>query len=90
MFSSDSVPTLHLGIPALEALHRAWSSRADCLEYEPFSPALHVACAKIDEYYGKTTESPAYIMSMSMYFCAYTVTSLIFSSPQPKGENGIF
>lgn len=66
-FSSDNVSTLHLAIPALEALYRAWSSRADRpnLKYSPFSPALHAACKKIDEYYEKTTASPAYIMSMS-------------------------
>ena len=55
----------HLAIPALEALHRAWSTRADHPKYEPFATALHAACTKIDDYYEKTTESPAYIMAMS-------------------------
>ena len=61
--------TLHLVIPALEALYKAWSNQAEADDrprFQPFSPALYVACAKIDEYYEKTTESPAYIMSMSM------------------------
>ena len=65
-FSSDKVPTLHLAIPALEALYRAWSAHVDRLKYEPFAPALRAACEKIDEYYEKTTASPAYIMLMSM------------------------
>jgi len=65
-FSSENVPTLHLGIPALEALYRAWSSRAERPKYELFAPALRAAYEKVDEYYEKTTESPAYIMSMSM------------------------
>lgn len=65
-FSSDQVSTLHLAIPALEALHRAWSTRAKRSKYERFVPALEAACAKIDKYYEKTTESPAYIMTMSM------------------------
>jgi hypothetical protein len=64
-FSSDQISTLHLAIPALEALHRAWSTRADRPKYEPFATALHAACTKIDDYYEKTTESPAYIMAMS-------------------------
>ena len=67
-FSSKTVSTLHLVILALEALYRAWSSRADHPKYSPFTPALHAlpaACKKIDEYYEKTTASPAYILSMS-------------------------
>jgi hypothetical protein len=67
-FSSDNVPTLHYAIPTLEALHRAWSSRADHSKFQPFASALHAASKKIDEYYEKMTESPAYIMSMSMKF----------------------
>ena len=65
-FSSDNVSTLHHAIPALEALHKAWSSRADRSKYAPFATALHVACTKIDKYYEKTTDSPAYIMAMGM------------------------
>lgn len=67
-FSSDQVSTLHLAIPALEALHKAWSDRTAPTrrqKYERFVPALQAACTKIDEYYEKTTESPAYIMAMS-------------------------
>ena len=52
----------------LEALYKVFSSRADCSKYEPFASALHAACEKVDEYYEKTTESPAYIMSMSTNF----------------------
>ncbi|KAG6888672.1 hypothetical protein C0992_007879 [Termitomyces sp. T32_za158] len=63
-FSSDKVSTLHLAIPALEALHRAWSSCAICVKYTGFSSALQSACQKIDDYYEKMTDSPAYIMAM--------------------------
>jgi hypothetical protein len=55
----------------LEALYRALFSCADRPKYEPFAPALHAACEKIDEYYDKTTESPTCIMSMSTEFCPY-------------------
>jgi len=64
-FSSDAGTTLHLAIPALETLYKAWSSRAERPKYAQFSPALNAAAKKIDEYYEKTTESPAYIMTMS-------------------------
>src|SRR5258708_15120132 len=74
-FSSENVPTLHYAIPALEALYRAWSSRAVRPKYEPFAPALHAAAGKIDEYYEKTTECPAYILLMSAtsYFLSLTL-----------------
>jgi hypothetical protein len=67
-FSSDAGTTLHLAIPALETLHRAWSSRAARPKYARFAPALNAAAQKLDEYYEKTTESPAYIMAMCSSF----------------------
>ncbi|KAF8802671.1 hypothetical protein BYT27DRAFT_7215186 [Phlegmacium glaucopus] len=63
-FSSNQASTFHLAIPALEALHRAWFSRAEHPKYEQFAPALEAAYTKIDNYYEKTTESPAYILAM--------------------------
>jgi hypothetical protein len=63
-FSSDQGSTLHLAIPALETLHKAWSSCSERLKYARFAPALKAAAGKLDEYYEKTTESPAYIMTM--------------------------
>jgi hypothetical protein len=33
-----------------------------------FAPALNAAAEKIDEYYEKTTDSPAYIMAMGLCF----------------------
>ena len=62
-FSSEQASILHLAILALEVLHRAWSSCAECPKYDQFVPALEAAYTKIDE---KTTNSPAYILAMSM------------------------
>jgi hypothetical protein len=56
---------LHLGIPALEALHKAWSSQIERAKYAPFVSALEVACAKVDEYYEKITLIDAYVLVMS-------------------------
>lgn len=63
-FSSDQGPTLHLALPALEALHQAWSSRSEKPKYAYFAPALKEAVAKLKEYYDKTAESEVYIFSM--------------------------
>lgn len=49
-FSSENASTLHLAIPALEALHRAWSSRAEHPKYEHFYSALEARYQKINEY----------------------------------------
>ena len=80
-FSSDAGTTLHLAIPALETLHKAWSSRAGRSKYARFAPALNAAAQKIDEYYEKTTDSPAYVMAMCSFFlCLYIVSSNFFVS----------
>jgi len=80
-FSSENVPTLHHAIPSLEALYRAWSSWAAHPKYQPFVATLNAACAKIDEYYEKTTQSPAYVLSMSMslycILCPHNVTDIL-------------
>jgi hypothetical protein len=92
VFSSEQTCTLHLAIPALEALHRAWSSRAGHLKYDRFANALEAACTKIDNYYKKATELPAYIMTMSM-FLVFTLhvddTANIAISPQSKRKDGV-
>ncbi|KAG1787134.1 uncharacterized protein HD556DRAFT_1247235, partial [Suillus plorans] len=63
-FSSDRGSTLHLAIPALETLHKSWSSRAERPKYTRFARALKAAATKLDEYYERTTNSPAYIIAM--------------------------
>ena len=76
-FSSDAGTMLHLAIPALETLHRAWSSRTERLKYACFAPVLSAAAQKIDEYYEKTTDSPAYIMVMRACFSFYVSLMLM-------------
>ncbi|KAJ3816107.1 hypothetical protein F5880DRAFT_1619778 [Lentinula raphanica] len=63
-FSSEKEPSLHIGIPALEALHRAWSTRSTRLKYSEFRPALEDGVAKVTEYYEKITDNQAYVLSM--------------------------
>jgi hypothetical protein len=63
-FSSDEGPSLHSGLPALEALHKAWSSQAKKDKYSDFRGALNDAADKIAEYYDKTATSDAFIFYM--------------------------
>lgn len=64
LVSSETEPCLHAVLPALEGLHRAWSVRAEKTQYEPFAHALNVACDKISEYYNKTENTDAYVVSI--------------------------
>ena len=65
-FSSDQAPTLHLALPALEALHKAWSSRRAHVKYLGFIAALDAGLAKITQYYDRTADSDAYTFAMRM------------------------
>ena len=66
-FSSDQNPSLHLAIPALEVLHKAWSSRLVRPKYYHFKAPLRAAIDKIVDYYEKTGDSDAYIIAMCEY-----------------------
>ncbi|KAF7342966.1 putative AC transposase [Mycena venus] len=63
-FSSGTVPSLHNAIPALEALHSAWTKRAGKPDNANYAPALEKAAAKIDQYYQRTARSTAQVMAM--------------------------
>ncbi|KAK7678946.1 hypothetical protein QCA50_018086 [Cerrena zonata] len=52
-----------------QGLHKAWSVRAEKKQYEPFSRALKVACHKISEYYDKTGNTDAYVVSIFLNPC---------------------
>ena len=61
-----------MAIPALEALHRAWSSRSTKPKYAEFKDALDTAVEKIEEYYDKTADSDAYTFVMcKSVFCSH-------------------
>jgi hypothetical protein len=48
-------------------LHKAWSTCSERLKYRYFKPALEAATNKLDKYYEKTADSPAYIMAMCSF-----------------------
>ncbi len=87
-FSLEQGPTLHLAIPALEALHKAWSARISRDKYADFVDALSAATAKIEEYYNKTEQSPAYTFVMCESFFStskHATDSLAVLDPSGKG-----
>lgn len=62
-FSSDKYPTLHLGLPALEGLHRAWSKCLEDEKYGHFRRGLAAALDKIREYYNLTADNDTFVFS---------------------------
>ena len=64
VFSSDQSASLHLALPALEALHKAWTTRLSRGKYKDFRPALQAGLTKVEEYYDRTAESDTYTFVM--------------------------
>jgi hypothetical protein len=76
-FSSDTSPSLHLALPALEALRKAWSTRRDKIKYSDFTHPLTQAINKITEYYEKSAESDAFILAMGKFVIISVKTLLV-------------
>jgi hypothetical protein len=58
---------LHLALPALEALHKAWTSRVKKAKFAAFEAPLNNAIEVIAEYYDKTASSDAFIVAMRQF-----------------------
>jgi hypothetical protein len=67
VFTSTDIPTLSNAVPAIKALHDAWSSWANKLKYSLFKSALDATTMKLNEYYQKTADSDAYM-------CTFTIS----------------
>ncbi|KIK21875.1 hypothetical protein PISMIDRAFT_76369, partial [Pisolithus microcarpus 441] len=63
-FSTEGGPMLHTALPALEALHWAWSTHKSATQYSTFKSGLEAGLGKIEEYYERTSESDVYIIAM--------------------------
>jgi hypothetical protein len=66
-FSSETEPVLLHALPALERLHKTWSSIAGKSKYSRYHAALNAALEKINTYYNKTSSVNAYNMAMSEF-----------------------
>jgi hypothetical protein len=62
--SYENGASMHLVIPALEGLRRAWMSKLSKDKYECFHPALVAAIEKLDFYLDKMRESDAHLVAM--------------------------
>jgi hypothetical protein len=91
-FSLDAGPSLHLALPALEALHKAWSAQLCKDKYLPFTTTLQAAIDKITEYYKKTADSDVVILAMSQFHLAsHSIYSWChFQSTQSKPKDASF
>jgi len=67
-FSYDSTPILHAALPALEALHKSWTTKAAAIKYFPFVATLEAALTKVEDYYDKMSTSEAYTFVMRTPF----------------------
>jgi hypothetical protein len=77
-FSLEHSSTLHLAIPALETLHKAWSSCAARPKYVRFSTALKTAVAELDKYYEKL--SCIYISHAFIFYSLVRSLPLTFAN----------
>jgi len=66
-------------LPALEALHSAWSVRSKRLKYIDFREGLDAAIKKISEYYTKTAHSDAHIMAMHACLIFFACAAFFFA-----------
>ena len=81
-FSSDCGASVHLVLPALEAMHKAWLSQTSKMKYidAGLIVALNAGIEKIGEYYERSAESDAYIVAM----CEQISFSHLASLPYTK------
>ncbi|KAG6852465.1 hypothetical protein C0991_011750 [Blastosporella zonata] len=88
-FSTDQGPTLHLTIPALEALHAAWSKCHNQTKYKDFVPALDTALQKVQDYYKKTAKTQVYTFAMCTIFISYLMVyyKFFFSILDPSKKS---
>lgn len=70
-FSFDTQPTLHIALPALEALHKAWYSRSTREKYAPYAEALEAGTDKLSKYNELTAESNTYTFTMCKLLQSY-------------------
>ena len=92
-FSSDNNPSLHLVLPALEALHSAWTDYSKNPKYRDFIGPLNEGIEKITDYYNKTSSSNAFNLSMcelrNISFVTYSLI-LVLCSTTSTNEDDAF
>ena len=52
-------------------MYSAWQKASEKPRYDIFKPVLEAAMAKLDEYYQRTAESDAHIITMGIFLGLY-------------------
>ena len=66
-FSSEDGSVLHATLPALEGLHKVWTTQMDSTKYFDFTDGLQAGLDKVSKYYEQTATSNAHIMAMCTF-----------------------
>ena len=77
----DSAHTLFNVLPAIETLHKEWSNQIENVKYAPFKEALVAGLKKLEDYYKKTADSDAHIISMGVFFLFSLFGADVFCHP---------
>jgi hypothetical protein len=65
-FSAEKRPTLWRALPAIEELQTAWEAKRDNQRYVTYQTAIDDGLAKLNKYYSRFDEKPAYILALGM------------------------
>ena len=65
-FSAEKRPTLWRALPAIEELQTAWEAKRDNPRFAVYGPAIEDGLAKLNKYYSRFDEKPAYILALGM------------------------
>ena len=65
-FSVEKWLTLWRALPAIEELQTAWEAKRDNPRYVTYRTAINNRLAKLNKYYSRFDEKPAYIIALGM------------------------
>ena len=70
-FSAEKRPTLWRALPAIEELQTAWEAKRDNPRFSKYRTAINDGLAKLNKYYSRFDEKPAYILALSKSFISF-------------------
>ncbi|KAF8874802.1 hypothetical protein BD779DRAFT_1420492, partial [Infundibulicybe gibba] len=66
-FSAEKQPTLWRALPAMEELQTAWEDKCKDPRYALYKPAITDGLAKLNKYYSRFDEKPAFILALVLH-----------------------
>jgi hypothetical protein len=63
-FSAEKQPTLWRALPAIEELQTDWEAKRDNPRFAVYRTAINDGLAKLNKYYSRFDEKPAYILAL--------------------------